>query len=489
MRRAWQGLTRMRTAIILLFFLAAGSAVGSLFPQRAISARSVSQWQSKNPGWTPVAEFFDLFDVYGSWWFTPIYLLLLVSLIGCLTSRYRVQLRRLRRDPHATGDLERQERYVRARTTRSPSEVLESARSVLLRRRFKVVDIDDGVAAERGHLRESGSLLFHTSILVILLGVALGRLFGASGQVLVVEGATFTDTPTEYDTISPGRFFGSRHTGFQLRLEEFDVEWFPSGIPKHFESTVTLRDADGQVIVEDEKITVNYPLRYEGRRIYQIAWGWAPVIKVEQEGRVLYDGPTVFLPNNGAWTGVAKVPGTQPQQLGLAMQLFVDPFEGPEGGLRDRNRAPRDPVIVSQVLLGDLGLDKPQNVYALDPAGLTRVGDSIVGIGRSDELTNGITITFSDMVQYSVFQIGYNPGAWMLFAGAVAMLVGLIPGLYGFRRRVWLRATTDGYMTVLEIAGHAFQRKQAASEEFDGLVEEIDRVIGHERALGGVKVP
>jgi cytochrome c biogenesis protein len=470
----------MRTAIILLFLLAAGSAVGSLFPQRAISARAVAEWQDKYPGWTPVAEFFELFDVYGSWWFTPIYLLLLVSLVGCLTRRYQVQIRHLRRDPHATGDLERQERYVRARTSRPAEEVVQRARVVLQRKRFKVVDIPKGLAAERGHIRESGSLLFHTSILVILLGVALGRMFGASGQVLVVEGTTFTDTRTEYDTITPGRFFGHRHTGFQLHLDDFDVEWFPSGIAKHFESTVTLTDADGEVVVEDHIISVNAPLRYEGRRIYQIAWGWAPVIRIEQEGRVLYDGPTVFLPDGDSWTGVAKIPGTKPQQLGLAMQLFVDPVEGPDGELRDRNRQPRDPVLLSQILFGDLGLDSPQNVYALDPEGLTRVGDSVVGIGRTDDLPNGITLTFSDMVQYSVFQIGYNPGAWLLFGGAIAMLVGLIPGLYGFRRRVWVRVSEDGSTTILELAGHAFQRKQIASEEFEAVVAEIDHAIGQE---------
>lgn len=477
MRQAWRVLTRMRTAIILLFLLAAGSAVGSLFPQRAISAASVARWEGKFPAWVGFAEFFDLFDVYGSWWYTPIYGLLMISLVGCLWSRYRAQGRRLRSEPHATGNLSRQQRYLRAELDAPPEQVTATAERTLRRRRFRIVRDGAGIAAERGHLRESGSLLFHTSILVILLGVGLGRLFGATGQVLLVEGTTFTDTPTEYDSINPGRLFGQGYTGFRLTLERFDVGWFPSGIPKQFDSTVTLRNADGKLIADRERISVNRPLRYEGRRIYQIAWGWAPVLRIEQAGRVLYDGPTVFLPDNGGWTGVVKVPGTKPQQLGLAMQVFVDPTEGPDGTLIDRNREPGDTVIIGQVMLGDLGLVRPQSVYRLAPEGLTRVGETIVGVGRTATVINDITISFPEMIQYSVFQVGYNPGAKLLFGGALALLVGLLPGLYGFRRRIWVRALPAGETTILEVAGHAFQRKQVASDEFDAIIADLDQAL------------
>lgn len=477
MKHAWQVLTRMRTAIILLFLLAAGSAVGSLFPQRPISAGSVAEWKTKYPGWAPIAEGFGLFDVFGAWWYMPIYGLLVVSLVGCLTRRYRGQFKRLLSDPHPTSDLSRQQRYLRATVATDEAETVAHAHALLRKRHFKLVNTEDGLAAERGHIRESASLLFHTSILIILLGVTVGRLFGATGQVLLVEGATFTDTPTEYDTITPGRFFGQRHTGFALTLDRFDVAWFPSGVPKHFDSTVTLRNADGRTITEGATVSVNSPLRFEGRRIYQIAWGWAPVLRVEQGGRTLFDGPTVFLPSAGSWTGVAKIPGTTPQQLALAMQLFVDPAERADGTLFDRNREPRDPIIVSQVLVGDLGLDRPQNVYQLDPKGLTRLGEEVVGIGRSVELANGITVSFSDITKYSVFQIGYNPGARLLLLGAIALLVGLMPSLYGFRRRIWVRVTTVDGQTILEVAGHAFQRKQTASEEFDDIIATLDRTL------------
>src|SRR5881397_4080868 len=76
-RDAWRWLRTMRTALILLFVLAAGASVGSLFPQRPVNEFGVNEWIRIHQSWAPIAERFGLFDVYGSWWFTTIYVLLL----------------------------------------------------------------------------------------------------------------------------------------------------------------------------------------------------------------------------------------------------------------------------------------------------------------------------------------------------------------------------------------------------------------------------
>ena len=475
LRRGWAWLTRMRTAIVLLLVLAAGAAVGSFFPQRPIDQRAVEAWIDAHPGWVPFMRAFGIFDVYGSWWFMAIYGLLLVSLVGCLTRRYKMQMRAVRSEPMHPATLSNRERYVRARTATTPEEAADRAEALLRKRRFRISRDGTSIAGERGHLRESGSLLFHTSILGVLAGVTIARLFGATGQVLLVEGDTFLDSYVNYDTITEGRLFRDDHTGFEITLHDFTVEWHPSGIPRSYVSDVTVTDSSGTTT--QQQVRVNEPIKIDGRDVYQIAWGWAPVLEVRQGDALLYEGPTVFLPDGGGWTGVAKIPQSTPQQTGLAMQLFVDPFEDEDGVLRDRNRAPRDPVIVAQVLVGDLRLDRAQNVYTLDPVGLTRVGQEIVGRGRQVELDNGLTVRFRDLVQYSVFQIGYNPGIKILLGGGIGLLIGLFPALYAFRRRVWIRATPDEDGTSIEFAGHAFQRKIGADEEFAAIVAELGAAL------------
>jgi cytochrome c biogenesis protein len=473
MKGLWRKLRTMRTAIVLLLLLAAGASVGSFFPQRPISPVDVASYTARNPGWARVANGLGLFDVYGAWWFMGIYVLLLVSLVGCLLPRYRAFWRAVRARPRVTSMLDRQQQYTSGTVRVAPERALAGAERVLRARRFRSVRAEETIAAEKGHLREFGSLVFHTAFLVLLLGMSLGKLFGFSGQAAVVEGDTFTDVHVAYDTISEGRLFNEHHRGFSVKVNDFDVDWFPDGTPKRFLSRVTL--SDGARVVRDADIQVNHPLTYRGVRVYQLSWGWAPVLRVTQNGRALSDGPVVFLPRGGGWHGVLKIPETVPQQTGFDMAFFTDPVLDAQGNARDASPRPIDPVIVFQRFLGDLRLDRPQSVYELDPTTLSPAEKGGLRVGDSVKLSNGVEIAFTGLKQYSVFEIASNPGAPILLLAAILILVGLIPALYSSRRRVWVRAMPSGEAARLEIAGHALQRKAAFTEEFRALVRDLDR--------------
>src|SRR5437899_2267397 len=131
MRDTWRWLRTMRTALILLFVLAAGASVGSLFPQRPVNAFRVSDWISAHPSWAPLAERFGLFDVYGSWWFTTIYVLLLVSVVGCIVPRYRSLFRQLRSRPRTDGPLDGLPQYRATLGTSAPEKVLDDAARIM----------------------------------------------------------------------------------------------------------------------------------------------------------------------------------------------------------------------------------------------------------------------------------------------------------------------------------------------------------------------
>lgn len=472
-RRVWKRLRTMRTAIILLLSLAAGSSLGSLFPQRPIQPAKVEGFKRANKAFAPIAEKLGLFDVFGAWWFMAIYGLLLISLIGCLVPRYRAFLRTLRSRPRATARLDAQQHYHAGTVDLDVDAALLGAERVLRARRFRSSRTDGVVSAEKGHWREGGSLLFHTSFLVLLLGMSMGKLLGSTGQVAVLEGERFTDTHVEYDFIEEGRFFNEGHLGFQLELDDFDVDWFPNGVPKQFVSKVRLFQDDRQV--RADTIVVNSPLTYRGVRVYQLSWGWAPDILVRQNGKVLYDGPTVFLSEGGAWHGVIKLPSVKPKQAGLDLLFFADPEIGPNGAPRDATPRPNDPVIVYQRFDGDLGLDAPQSVYSLDFSKMTAGPGGLLPVGEAVRLGDGLEVTFKGLKQYSVFQIATNPGALMLLIAAGLILVGLIPSLYSSRRRVWVRAAAQDGRARLEIAGHALQRKAAFEEEFKAFVRDLDR--------------
>ena len=277
----------------------------------------------------------------------------------------------------------------------------------------------------------------------------------------------------DYDSITEGRFFPG-HRGFTVALDEFDVDWHPNGVAKQFISRVRVYEDDR--LVREDDIYVNSPLTYRGIRLYQISWGWAPELTVRQHGRVLYDGPTIFLPRQDAWRGVVKTPGTEPYEMGLDMLFFTDPEIDVDGTPFNAGPAPVDPLVVFEQYIGDLGLDRAQSVYELDPRRLSPAEVGALRIGDTVDLPDGIDVSFNGLRQYSVFQVASNPGAPVLLIGAILLLVSLVPALYSSRRRIWVRAEpADEGARRLEVAGLALQRKAAFAEEFRAMVREIDR--------------
>src|SRR6478752_8063503 len=102
LRWGWRQLTSMRTALVLLLLLAIAAVPGSLVPQRSSDPNGVTQYFTDNPDLAPVLDKFQMFDVYTSAWFSAVYLLLFVSLIGCIIPRTKHHFDALRARPPRT---------------------------------------------------------------------------------------------------------------------------------------------------------------------------------------------------------------------------------------------------------------------------------------------------------------------------------------------------------------------------------------------------
>jgi len=166
-RWSWRQLTSMRTALVLLLLLALASIPGSVIPQEDVDSLAVSTWRENHPRLAPIWDRLDLFSVYSSPWFSAIYILLMISLVGCIIPRLFVYWRALRaQPPRAPRHLSRLPEHTSYVTDEAPDSVRARAAEEMGSRRYRVAvrdDGDDAVAAERGHLREAGNLLSSTS--------------------------------------------------------------------------------------------------------------------------------------------------------------------------------------------------------------------------------------------------------------------------------------------------------------------------------------
>ena len=467
LRWGWRQLTSMRTALVLLLLLALAAIPGSVIPQSGVDSLKTSRWQDQHPSLTPVYEKLGLFSVYDSPWFAAVYILLVISLVGCFIPRIGVYVRGLRARPPATPrNLDRLPSHASYETDLEPEQVLARADEAL--RRYRRDVHDDSVSAEKGYLREAGNLLFHVSVLVVLVGFAIGSLFGYKGGVILVVGNGFANNLTQYDDFAPGSLFKpDQLDDFSFDITDFDLTWLTSGPAKgqarDFESHVVYRADGGPERSYD--LRVNHPLKIDDTEVFLIGHGYAPVIQVRDgEGHLVYDGPTVFLPEDQTFQsiGVIKAPDAQPRQIGLQGWFYPSyAFTDKTGPFSFFGNA-LNPAISMLVYTGDLGLDDgtPQSVYTLDTDRLTQVRKPDGSMFRVDlkpgehvKLPDGLgSVTFKGIEQWNKLQISKTPGIPVALTGVVLALLGLLGSLFIRPRRVWVRARSRDGRTVVEVA-------------------------------------
>ena len=470
-RWIWTQLTSMRTALVLLFLLALAAIPGTMVPQRSITPAAVMDFKEANPGLAKTYEALSLFDVYTSPWFSAIYLLLTISLVGCILPRIRVYARALRAEPPATPRrLERLPESASSSTSRGVDEALDAAAAELRRRRFRVRRLPDSVAAERGYLREFGNLLFHVSMVVLLLGIAWTNLFGYKGSSIVVTGQGFSNNVTQYDDFRSGGLFHARDLPpFSLTLDDFVVRFetgaVQTGAAREFSAYVTVVDEPGAE-PRQEVLQVNRPVTVSGTQIHLSSHGYAPIVTVtDGNGDIAFNGPVVFLPQDGNFTstGAIKALDARPETLGF-QGFFLPTGTVDERGPRSVFPDALVPELFLNAWAGMPGVepDGTQSVYALDTSTMRQVltaeGTPVAVRLREGEyvdLPDGRgRITFVGWQRWASLQMSSSPGLGLTVGSVGAAIAGLMLSLFVRPRRVWARAVAgeDG-LTRIEVGG------------------------------------
>lgn len=493
LRFAWRQLTSMRTALLLLLLLAIAAVPGSLVPQRSSDPNGVTQYFTDNPRLAPVLDSLQMFDVYTSAWFSAVYLLLFVSLIGCIVPRTKHHLEALRaRPPRTPARLSRLSVYTERPLPAGVDvdSAVADAAVRLKRAGYRVERYDlpgrPSVSAERGYLRETANLVFHTALLGILVTVGIGGGFGFQGQRVVVEGQSFVNTLAAYDSFNPGRFFdGASLDAYKLSLEGLDAVYETQnadaiGQPIDFTANVAITSRGGDP--ETGVVKVNEPLRTHGTDVYLLGNGYAPTVTVrDPDGNVVFTDSIPFLPQDANLTsiGVVKVTDGLDEQLGMVGFFYPTQDELDTGAFTSTFPDLVYPVLTLNVYAGDLGIDDgtPTSVYALDPTGMTQLTGGKTGVdslelmpGETVELPGGRgTVTFENadpdaadgdyshsVKRFASFDIHHDPSQGWVLLFAILILGGLLVSLFVPRRRMWVKAAQrPGGAVVLEYAGLA----------------------------------
>ena len=471
LRFGWRQLTSMRTALILLMLLGIAAIPGSLIPQRITNPIAVRDFYINDPNMALWYDRFYLFDVYGSPWFSAIYILLFISLAGCVLPRSVEHYKAMRAVPPATPkNLSRLEFHQEF--TSSPG-ALDRATEWLTKSHFRIRREENSISAEKGYLRETGNLLFHLSLILILVGVSFGALFGMRGEAIINVGERFINVATTYDSLALGKLTNEKSLApFEINLERFEAQYDPrTNQPRDYTAWVTVTENG---VSRKKVLKVNQPLTFGSTRVYLQANGYSPVVTVrDSQGNVALQGPVPFLPQDGNLrsTGAIKVPDAIPQVGFIGNFLPTNQRTQTQGSISIFPEL-LDPKLLVSVWKGDLGLDSgvPQSVYRLDTKNLERVGLGSVKPGETYSYPEG-SITLETVVPWVNLQVVRDPGKNYALLGGIVAVLGLLSSLYGRRRRIWIRETNTG----VEIAGLAKNGVPGLEKEIEEFVQAVKK--------------
>lgn len=261
-------LASMPLAIVLLMSLAISSVIGTVLIQNQQQADYLSQF---GPLWYWVFRTLGLFDMYHAWWFIDILGFLMLTISFCLWRQVPRMLKEMRTRKVIIAErllphFKHLHRFEFSH--RSAEDALTLIREQL--NGWEVKSEEEGgrsyIRADRGRHHKWGYIFVHTAILVILIGGLMSVQFGFRGNMSVPEGGSA-------DTINflKGSDTASLQLPFEVRCNDFFIDFYPSGQPKLFQSNLTIIDNGKEVLTKD--IIVNEPLFYKGVNIYQASFG------------------------------------------------------------------------------------------------------------------------------------------------------------------------------------------------------------------------
>ncbi|HEY2724451.1 MAG TPA: cytochrome c biogenesis protein ResB [Pseudonocardiaceae bacterium] len=499
-RNTWRGLVSMRTALVLLFLLALAALPGALLPQYSLNPERVRTYQTQHSTLAPLLDRLGFFEVFASPWFAAIYLLLFVSLVGCVLPRSLEYFRQLRRAPVATPrNLGRLPHHASGVSPAGPDQVVASARRRLRGWRIAEREEPGGVrtlSAERGYLREAGNLVFHLALVGLLVSFAIGKLESYQGQVIVLaNGSQFCNSGSlSYDSFTPGLWVdGTDLDPFCVRVDHFSPTYLDSGEPKQYRADVDYQGPDDLADNHwrPDRLEVNAPLRLGATRVYLIGNGYAPQFTVTfpdgqrrtstvqwapvDLGSMLSQGATKFDP-----PGVTDDAQRRTRQLAIT-GLFAPTaaFQGKllTSGFPDL----RDPAVAIDVLKGDLGNNsgRGQSIFSIDQSmvdsgRLKQVARQNLRPGEQLTLPDRTTVHFDGVTRFVSLQVSHDPTQLWVLGFAVSVLGGLGLSLTIKRRRFWVRAVPGGPDgTVVELGGLARTEAAGYGEEFDRIAADL----------------
>ncbi len=426
--RLWKFFASIRLTVFLLLSLAATSIIGTVVPQNQSPADYFHNYGEF------LYNFFsalNIFDMYHSWWFQVLLLMLTINVIVCSFSRLSTtwKIVFVKIPPFNVSKFRRLSNKEEF-TSNSSLEDLRNKYEHAASKKYgycRTEQTDKGfcVLAEKWRWTRLGVYSVHLSVILLLLGGLIGSIFGFEGFVNIQEGETV-------NSIGLRKTEQIHNLDFAIRCDDFSVSFYETGAPKEFRSTLSIIEYGRSVLHKD--IIVNDPLRYKGINLFQANYGMLPPEEItlnilSRETGMVYKkktkiGMPIVLPE-GAGTFVIKEHRNSFIYKGIALgETFIGILNGKDGSSID-----------IMLPLNFAGFDK------------MRKGDLNFSVADYDNR------------YYTGLQVTRDPGVLVVYSGFVVMIIGCFVTFFMSHQRLCVEVVKNGNKTKVMVAGTANKNK------------------------------
>jgi cytochrome c biogenesis protein len=424
----WAFFSSIRLTVVILLTLAATSIVGTLVPQNENPAE---YFRTFGAFLYQLFMVLDIFDMYHSWWFQLLLILLATNVIICSLHRISTtwKIVFVKPPPFQIGRFKKLPEKVEFVDDRSLRELREKYEPVISHhfRYSRVEGTEKGfcIFAEKGRWTRLGVYTVHLSVVMLLIGALIGSILGFDGFVTIPEGEAIHQVRLrKSNAVYP--------LDFSIRCDDFNVTFYESGTPKEYRSTLTILEENKPVLQRD--IIVNDPLRYKGINLFQSSYGSLPpneiTLKlVSQETGMQYE---------------KNVTINQPIELPEGMGQFV--YKNFKNSFSFRGQNLGGTVV---------GIVAPKNSKPTELFLPLRFPDF-------DKMRKGpISISIADYHQryYTGLQVTKDPGVWVVYSGFMLMILGFLITFFMSHKRLCIEVVKKGEKSGIMVAGTANKNK------------------------------
>jgi cytochrome c biogenesis protein len=413
--RIWHLFISMRTGLFLMLVLAFLTLAGTVLTQVPAGvqgdAQAYAQWldsvRPKYGGWTEILERTGLFSVFSSIWFKGTVVLLVTSILACSVNRApRLWRQATRPRLVASGAfLDNAPLGGSVTVAGSAAAASEALAAELRHRGYRTIVTQDGdgiaLYADRFRWGPFGTVIAHLSLILVLIGAMAGTAdFGG------FRNADFAVTVDSTVPVGNG-------TNLAVKATSFSDSYYDDGQPADYASNVILYDNGVQVA--EKTIRVNDPLRYGDVSFYQSFFGpAADMLVTDVTGATVFEGgvPLMYASNDGTKSlGSFSIPGKDVTVWVIgAASGQVDP----------------------QIKAGQIQLEVYQGT------GQSPTALQVVDQGKATAMA-GYEFTFVRERQFTGLIVSRDPGAPIVWLGALFLVLGVILVFLFPARRLWAR--------------------------------------------------